>query len=445
MVQLTHAFCLAYPNIQFTLLHEEQQNLKSVPTDTLADRAVQLWQQHHPDTLLEIGVEKDNSIHITGVISDRHTMRYDRGGIFIFVNKRWISSRTLTRALMNGYQNVLPPGRFPYAAIDITIDPRLVDVNVHPRKEEVSFLHPRALEQLLTKAVKEALESQVASQITGKPTSIPTWTPSAATTPPKTFTPFDFDSLPQSIEKETQPAAAEQATSNSPVINTPNQEKMAPKISGASQTSEHTPPIPHAQQTTIPAYDKAPINIIGQFAKTYILVQQQDGILFVDQHAAHECILFELFKKRFEELPTIQLAFPQIVTLTTDDMQILTPHLETFTQNGIHIEQFGDDQLVVSATPIHLKHASMQELVRYTAGWIKEHNDASVESVHRALRAQMACKAAVKAGDVLDHQKMEQLLRDLETTDNRLTCPHGRPTTWFVRLDEIERKFQRRT
>lgn len=188
--------------------------------------------------------------------------------------------------------------------------------------------------------------------------------------------------------------------------------------------------------------------IIGQFHKTYILIEQEESLFLVDQHAAHERILYELFSTRFDEVATIGLLFPQIITLNPDEIQQIEPHLQIFTSNHISIEIMGAHQLIVNAIPVHLKEINIEELVRQTIGWITEFQnleaDAWYKKVHEKLHAQMACKAAVKAGDVLTMVQMQQLLQDLEKIENRFTCPHGRPTGWALPLYEIEKKFKRK-
>ncbi len=191
-----------------------------------------------------------------------------------------------------------------------------------------------------------------------------------------------------------------------------------------------------------------PYRLIGQYSTTYILVEKEDGLFLVDQHAAHERILYELFSQRFKEVATVQLLFPHIITLSPQDISIITPHLDIFTNNGIIIEQCASDQLRIESLPVHLKDQSLDDIIKTAVVWITESSTLDQQElkkmVNNKLQAQMACKAAVKAGDTLTQEKMEQLLRDLEKTANRFSCPHGRPTGWLLSLHEIEKKFRRR-
>ncbi len=213
-------------------------------------------------------------------------------------------------------------------------------------------------------------------------------------------------------------------------------------------TSSVRPEYPAKPQANTDVSLEVTYKLIGQFNKTYILIEKEDGLFLVDQHAAQERILYELFSLRFQDIATIKLIFPQIISITHSDLQTLEPHLNIFHQNGISIELFGTNQLKVESTPVHLKNQSLDDLVQQVIAWIKEYNALDSEKffkiINEKLHAQMACKAAVKAGDVLTHEQMKQLLHDLQTTSNRFTCPHGRPTGWLLSIDEIEKKFKRR-
>jgi DNA mismatch repair protein MutL len=168
----------------------------------------------------------------------------------------------------------------------------------------------------------------------------------------------------------------------------------------------------------------------------------------IDQHAAHERILYELFSKRFHDVASIPLLFPLTITLKADDIKLLEPHLEIFHRNGIGLEIFSDTQLIVTSTPVHLKNQSLDDLVQAVIGWVVEtqHLDEQqfFKTINERLHAQMACKAAVKAGDVLSREQINQLLEDLHTTENRFSCPHGRPTGWLLTTYDIEKKFKRK-
>jgi DNA mismatch repair protein MutL len=257
------------------------------------------------------------------------------------------------------------------------------------------------------------------------------------------FTPFETDSPPLAypISSSSQWGPRLEQSENWGEKGAKTNSEVITQLNLQTQSNTHASLNVSPEPTT-------PYRLIGQYNTTYILVEKEDGLFLVDQHAAHERILYELFSQRFEEVATVQLLFPHIITLSSQDIAIITPHLDIFTDNGIIIEQCASNQLKIESLPVHLKDQSLDDIIQTTVAWITESSTLDQQElkkmVNNKLQAQMACKAAVKAGDTLTQEKMEQLLRDLEKTANRFSCPHGRPTGWLLSLHEIEKKFKRR-
>ena len=168
--------------------------------------------------------------------------------------------------------------------------------------------------------------------------------------------------------------------------------------------------------------------------------------MFVDQHAAHERILYEQFKKK-EKPATVQLLFPQTITFAKNDIQAIEPYLKILCLHGIEIESFSDTQLIIKATPVQLKNSSMQEIIGNCIALLHTEKKNAPEAIQnnfaKALHADMACKAAIRAGDQITSEQIRQLLNDLDKTDNRFSCPHGRPTSWHLPFETIKKKFKR--
>lgn len=461
--QLFNAFCLDYQTIHFKLIHDQRTLSNCPPAASLNERIAQLWDTHFTRHMLPLSAENESyKVSINGMISGQNYFRYDRSNIFFFVNNRWIKNQALSKALIKGYNNVLPPGRFPAGCIFITLDTQSVDINIHPRKEEVQFLHPSIVEQLIQKTVAQLLGQQTQERIA------PALMPHVAQPAQQDFLfhkfpePFVPTSSALTFGKVTSSFDGQIGTQNvsqnkdleSPFPVSP----ALPAIAGGDGwelgLSKHEMRAESRVEGSTLSVSQQAINkeshltIIGQWSKTYILIEQPDGLLLVDQHAAHERVLYELFSTRFADVATVQLLFPHIITLNQDDLKHLEPYLFLFHENGIRIEQFGNNQLMVTATPVHIKDQSVDDLIKEVIGWIHEYqktDSASLfETLHKKLRAQMACKAAVKAGDILTIETMQQLLTDLYKTENRSTCPHGRPTTFLLHTHDIERKFKRR-
>ncbi len=425
ITQMAQAICLGHPKLHFQLFIDDRLFVSCPSQDNILKRCAQLWEKNTARHLIDVNAANNQrGVTICGAISDHQWFRYDRNGIFFLVNNRWVSNYQLGQALLKGYNNVIPHGRYPTSCIAITIDPSLIDINTHPRKQEITFANPRIVQQLIQDTVRSALETNVSKQIKK---NISLYQPEMPDIP---AAPFEHIPHPISIA-ETQKLPAEQ---------TP----LAPNYAPASKQDNVTP-----DAGDMPTSPENNYRLVGQFGKTYILIEQQEGLYLIDQHAAHERILYEQFANRFEKIPTIKLMFPQLVTCKQQDLDLIAPHLNIFQQHGIAIEPFGKDQLIIQSTPVHLKDVQLQELIQQVIGWIKDDNQIDQEqfskSMHNKLQAQMACKAAVKAGDSLTHEQMQELVSDLHACPNRFSCPHGRPTGWLLSLHDIEKMFRRKT
>ena len=460
IVLLFNAFCFDYPHIHFTLFSDGKQVHNCPAATNIKNRSLQMWESHISQHSIELHKVEKDGFSIEGIISDHQEYRYDRSGIYLFVNKRWVSNQHLVSALIKGYAHVIPEGRYPIAVISVTIPADCIDINIHPRKQEIKFLHPRVVEQALQNAIKTTLEKNLSQQIKKEVTLQPFMAERVSfVEQQRDFKPYNFNNffVPQPEPVLTQfssnldqipfPVRPEPVEGcEQPVVSF---DKL--RTSGLEVNAENINSDTHTQMPLInDQHDSVSVEnyrLIGQYKKTYLLIEKEEGLFLVDQHAAHERILYELFSARFNEVATIQLLFPHVVTLSPQDMQLILPHCDIFSTNGIVVEQCASDQLIVQAVPVHLKEQSLSDLIKLVIGWISEYQSLDQaefkKRINEKLHAQMACKAAVKAGDVLTEEKMVQLLHDLEKTANRFSCPHGRPTGWLLTINEIEKKFKR--
>jgi len=453
IVHLFHAFCLAFPGVHFTLYNHDALIYNCPPTTDTIQRCAQLWQ--HQRMLSISSDNSDQRFSIAGALGMGH-YRYDRNSLFFFVNKRWVKHYTLVNAVIKGHQGMIPPERYPVGVLSLTIDPELVDINIHPRKEEVAFLHPNQVTQYVTAIVKQALEKNTSDHVRSMAhkeedvqiivrnnlhvplTNLATM-PSPAFYSNTEFKPFDFDMFLKKPAQQTfeatraiEPVLLGDKAIDSVVINDPD------LVQNGAISGDY-------QQETASEYSGT---IIGQLHKTYILVEQYDGLFLVDQHAAHERILYECFATKFDNFVSVNLLFPQIITLSMSDFEAVVAYLSLLTNSGIGIEPFGMHELRIISLPAHVKHINVEELIKQLVGWIHEYDaidhQAFTKILHEKLHAQLACKAAVKAGDILTHEQMHALLQDLYKTPNRFACPHGRPTGFLLSFDEIEKKCKRK-
>jgi len=433
IVQLFHAFCFDYHAIHFSLYSDDKQIYNCPPVTSFTERAAQVWDHGTSNNLITIEYTQKN-VTISGVISNHQHYRYDRNNIYFFVNRRWVKNQQLGKALMKGYMNVMPQGKFPSGVLSISVNTQEVDVNIHPRKQEVQFLHPRIVEQTLQDCVKKGLEENLSAHLKKSvQIHVPEHKPVFFSEPTPQFSTARFDFKPQEI-------TIPKPLLDEPIIphNVVTQVKQSPLITPQEE------PVQQQMQQDVQEH----FNIIGHYKKTYILLEKEEGLFVVDQHAAHERILYEQFRNRFGDLPTIQLLFPQVITLSQATFERIQQHFQILEQHGIGIEAFGQNQVVIQSTPVHLKQTPLHEFLQEFDALLDEHQNLPPEewskTLHERVHAQMACKAAVKAGDEMTPEKMRSLLQDLYKTENRFACPHGRPTGWLLNHDELERKFKRK-
>jgi len=435
ILQLFQAFVFDYSEIHFKLYNDDRLVHNCPPVQTLTERVLQIWDAGIANSMLTINHDdQSKDLHITGIVSNHQTFRYNRANIFCYVNRRLIKNHGLVKALLKGYANILPEGRYPVAILFIELPHNQVDINVHPRKEEVSFLNPRIVENAISLAVKKALEGQLSKYIAGpksfnQPANYQAYQVSNRFKAAQ-FSDYDLNLFDNKIKHFKE---------DSLELSALKIKEDLVEIDSSANTSNLSAQTSFAERN---------YEIIGQFKKTYILISNDDGLSLVDQHAAHERVMYERFKKRFLEVVTVNLMFPVIINLSPNDLETLRPHIEILRQHGIGAEVFGNDSIIIQSTPTYLKQTKLDDLVRQLIDWVQQYQNLDLDSftkeINERMHAQMACKAAVKAGDKLTNEQMYELLDDLEKTENRLTCPHGRPTIWSFSLNEIEKKFKRK-
>lgn len=435
ITHFVHAFCLSNLTVHFKFFHEGHLLLNCPPAASLLGRIAHIWNQSITTHMLELQTHENflNAHCLHGAISEWQLQRYDRSHQFVFINGRLIKNYQLTTAINKGYQNILPPGRFPAFCILISIDPQVIDVNVHPRKEEVQFLHPQTIINSLEKAIVTTLENATNKRLQEKSASSPA--PAQLASPnmqpffekARVALPYAQDSFSLQASAATYPATV------------PTELAVTSAVKQTETVLAHQTFVTQTPEAT---------SIIGQYETTYILTQSDTGLLLVDQHAAHERILYEQLNTHQKMGDPIELLFPALVPIKASDYQLIEPYLIMLEENGIHAQQFSSTQLMISATPAQLQNINFNELIYQLIGWIVESDTLDKAEVKKLLcqklHAQIACKAAIKAGDVLSMQQMKELIAQLQKTNNRYTCPHGRPTSWLIPLTEIERKFKRR-
>ena len=408
---VTH-YALAYPEVRFEFVVDGKTALQTPGGGRLLDAVAAVYGAETAAAAIEIDVPPANEgeAGVRGVAIEPRLHRSSRNYISLYVNRRWVRNRALTFAVEEAYQGMLPVGRHPIAALDLTVPPEDVDVNVHPTKAEVRLRRERDVFGLLQRAIRRALSG--GSTIPAASQSV--WGGGPVSAPQRPALHLQPQPLQKPLPQATSSTAGEMDAGVAPA----------------------------------PARDAIPLlRAIGQIGNLYVIAEGPDGMYLVDQHAAHERVLYERFLAGVRAAqPDVQpLLEPLTVELTAPHRALLGEHAQAFSGLGFEIEHFGDAAYVVRAVPASI---AGDDLARHVAELLDRLGrddlpDADRDPSHR-VAASLACHAAVRAGMAMTPDEQRELLRQLENAESPRTCPHGRPTMVHLTADAIAREFRRR-
>ncbi|MHB9035222.1 MAG: DNA mismatch repair endonuclease MutL [Armatimonadota bacterium] len=438
-------FAMAYPSIHFRLVHNSREVIASPGTGVRLNSITQVMGKDTAKQLAPVFFETA-VMKVEGFVSNPQLTKVNRRDQVFFVNGRPIKSRTVTHAVDQAYRGLLQPGRFAVAVLFIDLVPELVDVNVHPTKTEVKFSSENEIHSAVHRAVNEALmcgaaaptitHSAAAQQHRPVPDlrlrpDDPTYRQGSFMQPSET----DLAAFKQALADRRENALSEVPTGDDPFVWT----------KGAGVPMEDSP-VPEAEFETARAVGLRGVKVIGQARNLYILAQCDDGVLIIDQHVAHERVLFDrMMKAREESGIAIQgLVVPITLSLSAKESAIVSQRLADIRKAGYELEAFGANTFVMRGAPASVKLDEAESTLR---DMIQELVDLSI-SKHLLVRPDQvlitaSCKMAVKAGEALSVHEMERLIDDLLKTENPFVCPHGRPIIISLSNWELDRKFRR--
>jgi DNA mismatch repair protein MutL len=409
-------YAMAYPDLRFTLSHDGRAVFQSPGNGKLRDVLVAVYGLEIGAALLEIlPNEQESSIKVSGFVSPPSLHRANRSYITLFVNGRWVQDARLTYATIQAYHTLLPGGRYPLAVVMVHMPPEEVDVNVHPAKAEVRFSDGDAAFRTVQRAVRSTLMARAPVPTAGRaPTSWPTAAP---------ITSRREERIERLASLRSQPEA--------------EQLRFEPRPAGAIT--------PDASVLTPSADRLPPLRVIGQVGATYIIAEGPQGLYLIDQHAAHERILFEkLLAEREQAMVASQaLLEPQPVELSPEALGILEEHLESLESFGFQAEPFGGTTILVRALPALVAGEHPREVLEDIAAALLAGDTPLDARVEDAVARQVCKRAAIKAGQVMAGEEMEELIRGLERCASPRTCPHGRPTMIHLSVEQLAHEFGR--
>ncbi|MBN1442107.1 MAG: DNA mismatch repair endonuclease MutL [Planctomycetes bacterium] len=459
VLQQVTRLALGFPSIRFRLTHHGRKVLDLAGAADLGERLRQILGPEKAGELVQVAVDGGpDRPALHGFVGSPKLRRGDTRDQHFFVDGRWIRDRLLLHAVRAAYQGFLIPGQQPVCYLFLEFPPGGVDVNVHPMKTEVRFRDPGGIYPLIHHSIRQALEGA------GDPSSGPRKSPaaegSAESSPPPDARPpdhrtaearrrveraaGDFFSSPRARAEERRPPLAPAGSRASA--------DPAPRLGPAAPAPRQRPDAPGARRTRA-------LQILG----AYILIEEQDGLALIDQHALHEKILFEEILRGLlaGEVIRQKLLVPEIVEIPLDRIVLADSARRLLARCGYEIEPFGDREVAVHAIPMIFDSArgrgDTAEIIREVFRWLQEEGadvcaaegehpagpDATAEP-YRRLASLLACKRAVKAGDPLQPEEIDSLLDRADLAEDPRHCPHGRPTMVRLSRRELERRFDRK-
>ncbi len=419
-------YAVAYPQTAFAVTHDGREVLRTLGTGDSREVLLSIYGTDLGASLLTIpeALTAGQPVVVRGFAGPTTVHRANRGYITVFVNGRWVEDLRLTYAIIQAYHTLLPVNRFPVAFVLVDMPPTDVDVNVHPAKSEVRFSDA----DLVFRAVQRAVRAAVVNE--GPLTT--SWSPHAASQPASDpSTRSRLAALQPSQGRIQFPSPSDGVQQPSVPLPDTGEVPGAPESAARPQAAAGRPVLP-------------PLRVIGQIATMFIVAEGPDGLYLVDQHAAHERVLYErlLSSASSGAIARQPLLEPQIVALPADEAEHLLGLLPTLGNLGVEAESFGRNTFLVRALPAELGSISAADLLADVAA-VRDGPSPVRRQLEESLIRQICKRAAVKAGQVLSLQEMDRLIRDLEHTENPRTCPHGRPTTVQIATEDLARQFGR--
>lgn len=497
---LIERLALSHPDISFRFINQNQTKLHTSGNGNLKDVIYHIYGKDITSNLLEVNAS-EVSCQVKGFIGKPIISRGNRNYMNYFINGRYIKSSTIHKAIEDAYQPYTMQHRYPFTVLHFTVAPELVDINVHPQKMEIRFSDAQGIYQSVYHAISEALkhrefipEVSLASS-DSKPVPQKGQATAKPVREPEMFEKKRMQSVQilEEIKKQderlkkqgmmqetavygkrdnTETSKGMDASSDmepiqaagSAVLNIGQAEATENTVPNMEQTENAPNTVPHTERTNEVRYNvhdpvqesffdkgilseqaQKEVKIIGQVFDTYWILQYDSAMYMVDQHAAHEKVLYERFMRQFsEKKPIVQLLQPPVVlTLTMQEEQAVKEHMSVFEELGYQIEPFGGREYVVNGVPAHLPQIGNEELLKEVIDAMVDEHARPTPDILKDKIASMSCKAAVKGNNRLPREQMEELLRELMTLENPYHCPHGRPTMIKMTKTELDKKFKR--
>ncbi len=464
--EIVSRMALSRPDVHFTLTRDDKEVINTPGSGDILDTIASLYGKEVIRQLLTVDYAQDG-IQVKGYVSRPTLLKGTRQWQTLFVNGRCINNRMVSKAIDHAYQSQIPKAGFPFAVLEILVDTHAIDINVHPQKSEIKF----GDESAVYRAVYHALTNALTQPMAGKTTTDGSvalaqpapqhFTSAPAHTAPETgtlFTGSDQGAQYRSPSFGRSFASSPDGTYGQMVWKTPD--SIAEDASGKFFEAQRvTPedPNPNAMTETgnqeIPAADDLPedgfssgvdmIWPLGQVDRVFIIAQSETSLYLIDQHAAHERVLYDKFVRQQQDIPSQQLLLPLFLNVTRMDVDAVSNYREKFLQLGVDVEPAGETTLRVSALPADVQSGQAEGFIEDILTLLSENKNIKASDLRESVLHYAACHSAIRAGEVLNIRQMRQLILELLNTEHPFTCPHGRPCMIQLTSEELYRMFKR--
>lgn len=450
---------LSRPDIEFRFINNNKTAVVTPGNGNLYDTIQAIYGNATAESLLALDLKND-TIEISGFITKPSMLKSSRAWQTYIVNDRIIQNRAIAKAVDNAYKSLIPKSGFPLVVLKLEVPQRSIDVNVHPQKSEMKFEDEGLIFKAVYKAVLDAIRpagnslDDIAAVVEkprpeyvsyDKPVMEPMHFVPAASTPsaknadftPKTI--YEAVNRPANSEKKLDFAAVQQKIQNQRQIDYPA-EAVYSSYERVADGNTKDQPVSNADE---PAVSNGMLVPIGQVDLTYIIAQDAKGLYIIDQHAAHERILFDKFSAMADGIPSQQLLVHQMLAFDAKETELIANNKDLFCKLGFQMEPSGDNEYRLMEVPADIKISEAEDIIREILTSLAEMQTVSAKEIRQACLATTACRAAIKAGEELNLRQMQIILDELMHTPFPYTCPHGRPTILKFSSDELAKMFKR--
>ena len=461
--ELMERMALSRPDVSFKYMNNGKTILHTTGGNELKDIIYHIYGRDIALSVLPVKYPKDEfGIEISGYIGKPLIARGNRTQENYFINGRYIKCAIINRAIEDAYKSYMMGHKYPFTAIHITVPPEFIDVNVHPSKMELRFSNNEAIYHAIYQVIRDTLsgknmivpitlsekedkQEQKKEILQQQKVSVPE--PFEVKRREQTLTKPVIEQKPQVLYDVIKENKEEYIATSGVLNKQDNHETTTVEHQIKYEQVQNTKP----EQMELPADllakdNRKEFNLIGQVFATYWLIEMEEQLYIIDQHAAHEKVLFERTMdklRKWEEIYTQSLLPPMILSLTMREAECLKKNLEVFKRLGFEIEEFGGLEFKVTEVPADLVTVDSKELLTEVLNTLLSERDFKNADVLLEKVASLSCKAAVKGNHRMSEAEAKQLISDMLTLDNPYHCPHGRPTTISMSKYELERKFKR--